>query len=49
MSYSNTTRPRAAPAGVKAAEPASRTLGLCAAAGIITSLLIMVAAGLPEG
>jgi hypothetical protein len=46
MSYSNTTRPRSAPVGVRAAEPASRTLGLWSAAAIITSLLIMVAAGL---
>ncbi len=46
MSYSNTTRPRSAPAGVRAAEPASRTLGLWSATAIITSLLIMVAAGL---
>jgi hypothetical protein len=46
MSYSNTTRPRSAPAGVKAAEPASRILGLCAAAAIMSSLAIMVAAGL---
>jgi len=46
MSYSNTTRPRSAPAGIRAAEPSSRTLGLCSATGIIVSLLIMVAAGL---
>ena len=46
MSYSNTTRPRTAPAGVRAAEPASRALGLWSAAALITSLLIMVAAGL---
>ena len=46
MSYSNTTRPRSALAGVTAAEPASRILGLCSAVGIITSLAIMVAAGL---
>ena len=46
MSYSNTMRPRSAPAGVRAAEPPNRTLGYCAAAGIMTSLLIMVAAGL---
>ena len=46
MSYSKTTRPRSAPARVGAAEPPSRTLGLCSAAAIIASLLIMVAAGL---
>jgi hypothetical protein len=46
MSYSNTTRPRIATAGVRAAEPASRALGLLSAAALIASLLIMVAAGL---
>lgn len=46
MSHSNTIRPRSALAGVRAAEPLSRTLGLCSAAAIITSLVIMVASGL---
>lgn len=46
MSYSNTIRPRSTLAGIRVAEPPSRTLGFCSAAAIITSLAIMVAAGL---